>query len=319
MKKSIGILLTLTMVMLVAPASAKIPTLVVDDDALDCPDADYSTIQEAIDDPNGVEKIKVCSGEYAGALVDKSVEIVGAGDVTINYGPVHGSGLIQGFRMLAGSDGSEISHLTFEVDLAIMNGAAVSDVSIHHNTFLNAIQAVTNWRGNGWTISHNRIVDLRTRNGGGIGILVADYLGGTVSGNVVSHNTIEGTLKVYEHDGGGYDGSGIVLYADFRWGGAGALAIKDNSVVKNTVSLVSDTPDVVDVHAFELTDTRDDVSAIPYPVLFDNAIGFNDWRGTASQMVFMPEELEAENEISRNLGDYRGHGSHPSAFGPGGN
>jgi hypothetical protein len=231
---------------------------------------------------------------------------------------MHPAGLSYGFRLLEGSDGSTISHLQFEVDLAIMNGAAVDDVTVDHCTFRNTIQAVSNWRGSGWQISHNVIEDLRTRSGGGIGILVADYLGGVVQDNVVSHNKVTGTLHVYENDCGGYNASGIVIYADFRWGGAGAEEISDNRVVKNKVSLVSDAPEVVDVVAFELTDTRDDVSADPYPVIFDNAIGFNDWRGTALQMVFTPEGIEDANKISRNLGNNRGHGLHPSAFGPGG-
>jgi hypothetical protein len=81
---------------------------------------------------------------------------------------------------------------------------------------------------------------------------------------------------------------------------------------------VSDTPDVVDVAAFELTDSRDDPDADPYPVIFDNAIGFNDFRGTALQIALTPAELEDWNYISRNLGNNRGHGEHPSLFGPGG-
>ena len=145
---------------------------------------------------------------------------------------------------------------------------------------------------------------------------MADYLGGTVEENVVSHNNITGTLYVDPNDGGGYNGSGIVIYADFRWGGAGALAIKNNCVVKNKVSMVSDTPTIVDIVAFEMTDTRDDISADPYPVIFDNAIGFNDFRGTALQIALTPENLGDCNWISRNLGDNRGHGLHPSVFGP---
>jgi hypothetical protein len=54
---------------------------------------------------------------------------------TIIGDPVHGSGLIQGFRLLAGSDGAAISHLRFEVDLAIMNAAAVNDVTVTQCTF----------------------------------------------------------------------------------------------------------------------------------------------------------------------------------------
>jgi hypothetical protein len=50
-----------------------------------------------------------------------------------------------------------------------------------------------------------------------------------------------------------------------------------------------------------------------------SAIGFNDWRGTATQMAFSPAELEDCYDVSRNLGDNRGHGLHPSLFKPSGN
>jgi hypothetical protein len=93
--------------------------------------------------------------------------------------------------------------------------------------------------------------------------------------------------------------------------------ITNNRVVQNNISLTSDTPGVVDVVAFELTDTRDDVTAVPYPVVFDNAIGFNDFRGTVKQIALTPEDLANWNDISRNLGDNRGHGLHPAAFGAG--
>jgi len=282
---------------------------------------DFMTIQEAIDSPlvEDGDTILVGPGPASGAYVDKAIEIKGVGGAVIDSGPMHPAGLSMGFRLLAGSDGATISHLTFEVDLAIMNGGAVGDVTVSHCTFLDAIQAVSNWGGSGWEISHNEIIDLRTRNGGGIGILVADSSGGEVMDNVISHNTISGTLQVFEGDGGGYNGSGIVIYADFRWSRAGAEEISNNSVVKNKVGMASDTPDVVDIAAFELTDTRDDPDADPFPVIFDNAIGFNDFRGTALQIALTPEELGDCNDISRNLGDNRGQGSHPSVFGPGGN
>lgn len=281
---------------------------------------DFATIQQAIDDPgvaNG-DQIRVMGpGDFAGALVSKSVYIKGIGGAVINTGPAHLSGLIMGFRFIAGSDGASISHLTFTTDLSIMNGAAVHDVTISHCTFLNSVQAISNWRGNGWTITHNVITDLRTRNGGGIGILIGDYTGGTVENNVVSHNDISGILHVWENDGGGYAGSGIVLYADFRWGAAGAENIQYNQVVKNKVSMASNNPTVVDIVAFEMTDTRDDENLDV--VLHDNSIGFNDWRGTVIQIALTPENLDEYNNISRNLGNNRRHGMHPSLFGPGGN
>jgi hypothetical protein len=282
----------------------------------------FATIQQAINSNQVLDgdTIVVGPGSHEGALVYKSVTIKGEDGAVINDGPVHGSGLIQGFRLLTGSDGATISHLRFEdVDLVIMNAEAVDDVTVEHCTFIDSVQAISNWRGSGWTISHNEIIDLQTRNGGGIGILIADFSGGIVENNVVSHNKISGTLHVWANDGGGYDGCGIVIYADFRWGAAGAEEISNNRVVNNKVALVSDTPAVVDVVAFELTDTRDDVDADPYPVIFGNAIGFNDFRGTTDKIALTPADLEYENYISRNLGDNRGQGLHPSMFGPGGN
>jgi hypothetical protein len=270
---------------------------------------DFATIQEAIDSPDVAagDQIRVAAGSHAGAYVTKPVEIRGQGKAVIDSGPLHPAGLDMGFRLMDGSEGTSINHLTFDVDLAIMNGEAVDSVTVSHCTFESPIQAVSN---------HNLVEDLRTHNGGGIGILVADRSGGVVTGNVVAYNTIRGVLAVWTNDGGGYNGSGIVLYADFRYGWPGAEEISGNRVVHNTVSLVSDTPEVVDVAAFELTDTRDDPDL--NLVIFDNAIGFNDFRGTELEIVLTPEELAEENDISRNLGENRGHGAHPSLFGPGG-
>lgn len=274
---------------------------------------DFATIQAAIDSDAVAagDVILVGPGSYAGALVTKRVAIQGEGRAVINTGPLHPSGKTQGFRLLAGSDGARISRLTFRVDLAVINGAAANDVTVAHNRFYNAYQAVSNWGGSGWDISHNAIVDLQTDCGGGIGVLIGDWMAvpSGVAGNLVAHNTITGTLHVAPDDCGGYSGSGIVIYADFRWGASGAVAIARNRVLRNNVAVVSDNPALVDINAFELTDTRHEVG-----VIFDNAIGFNDFRGTTNQIWLSPAELGAENTLSRNLGSNRGHGLHPSVF-----
>jgi hypothetical protein len=280
---------------------------------------DFATIQEAIDSDDVVDgdSILVGPGNFAGAFVTKGVEIRGLGGAVIDDGPELGNyGLYQGFRILAGGDGAVISHLHFTVDFPVMNEAA-NDVTVTHCTMVSSIQGVSNWGGSGWTISHNEIIDLRTRNGGGIGILVGDRFANEqgVRDNVISHNKISGTLHVYSSDGGGYNGTGIVLYADFRWGRSGAVAIADNQVTYNKISLVSDTPEVVDVAAIELTDTRNDDAVAP--VIFDNAVRFNDFRGTELDIMLTPASLANVNDISRNLGDNRGHGPHLPAFAPG--
>ncbi len=315
MKRALIVLFTVVMlIIMIAP----MPAMAAKQVKWSVP-GDFATIQEAIDSASvsDGDLIVVGPGAFAGALVDKGVTIKGIGGAVINDGPAHGSGMSQGFRLLSGSDGAVISNLQFEVDLAIMNGAAVDDVTVDHCTFLGAVQGISNWRGSGWTISHNDIIDLKTRNGGGIGILIADYKGGVVQDNVVSHNKISGTLYAggwYDDptkENGGYNGSGIVIYADFRWGWAGASEIKNNKVVHNKVSLTSDTPSLVNVAAFELTDTRNDSDL---NVIFDNAISFNDFRSTEIQIDLTPENLDNFNIISRNLGDNRGHGKHPSLF-----
>jgi hypothetical protein len=275
----------------------------------------FATIQDALDSPDVMagDVILVGPGPHAGALVTKPVEIRGVGGAVINTGPLHGTGKTQGFRLLAGSDGTTISHLTFEVGLAIINGAAINNVTVVQNRFLNTYQAVTNWGGSGWDISHNDIVDLQTACGGGIGVLVGDYAANPagVVDNLVAHNKISGALHVAPGDCGGYSGAGIVIFADFRGGDPGAAALAYNRVIKNTVGVVSDNPGLVDINACELTDTRH----VP-DVIYENTIGFNDFRGTANQIHLAPLELGEVNAISRNLGKNRGHGLHPSVFRP---
>lgn len=311
MKRLIILIAVLSMLVFAMPVTAK------SGNSWHVP-GDFATIQNAVDSPAVLagDTIVVGPGNHAGALLTKSLEIKGSGKAVINSGPLHPAGLVQGFRLFTGSDGAVISNLQFEVDLAIINADPVHDVTVSHNTFINAIQAVSAWRGSGWTINHNDILDLRTRCGGGIGILLGDYNAGTVTGNVVSHNKIGGTLHVSAGDCGGYQGTGIVIYADFRFGRIGTTAITENYVTHNNVSLSSDNPSLVDVVAFELTDTRDNPSAVPYPVIFDNAIGFNDFQGTFWQIAITPADLENYNSLSRNLGSNRGHGLHPSVFSP---
>jgi hypothetical protein len=276
---------------------------------------DFATIQEAIDSPDVAagDVISVARGNFAGALVTKAVSIMGNRNTVINSGPAHGSGMSQGFRLLAGSDGTKISNLRFEVDLAIMNGAAVADVSVERCTFINPVQAVTNWGGCRWKISNNVITDLKTRNGGGIGILIGDWAGRVVEGNEITNNKITGTLYVggwYPNpasEQGGYNGSGIVLYADFRWGYAGAAEIKNNRITNNKVSMVSNNPALIDIAAFEMTDSRDDTSL---HIIYDNTVTFNDFRGTNLQIDLTPDNLGDFNNISRNFGENRGHDRH---------
>ncbi|MGA1794564.1 MAG: hypothetical protein ACMUIL_01790 [bacterium] len=272
---------------------------------------DFSTIQEAIDSDvvRDGDTIKVGPGSHCGAVITKAVKIQGKCDAVIDCGPLlrPEPPLTIGFFFEgdgAGS-GAEISHLRFKnVEFPVFSRGA-DNVTVSHCSMLNPIQGVSNWHGSNWIIRHNVITDLSTACGGGIGILLGERSGGSITCNLVSHNKIKGTLYVKEDDCGGYNGTGIVLYADFRWGYPGAENIAFNYVIRNRISLTSDTPDVVDVCAIELTDTRDDPYAVPFPVIHTNIIGFNNLRGTEQQIVLTPEDLAHYNFIFRNRGDTR--------------
>ncbi|MHC4463227.1 MAG: right-handed parallel beta-helix repeat-containing protein [Planctomycetota bacterium] len=280
---------------------------------------DFSNIQAAIDSPDVLEghTILVGPGNHAGALVTKAVEIKGEGGAVINDGPAHGSGLIQGFRLLADSNGATISHLDFTVDLAIMNGAAVDDVTVDHCTFTSPIQGVSNWEGSGWNISHNVINGLRTRSGGGIGIFIGCWSGAIAENNLVAHNKITGTVVVPDNDCGGYSTPGIAMMSDRRWNRLGGT-ISGNRVIKNKVSLsitVPEGPNPMEAVGIELTDMGLELLVDPVADLTENKVGFNDVRGVIGVPIALnPAEVAMNNAISRNLGDdtnNRGHGLHP--------
>ncbi len=279
---------------------------------------DFATIQAAIDSASVLpgDTILVGAGSFVGATVTKAVEIKGQDGAVINDGPSPWNMTTRkaGFFLPEGhaGDGATISHFRFEgVQFPVFSRGA-DNVTVSHNVMISPVQGVTNWKGAKWDISNNEIIDLWTMNGGGIGILIGDNSGSNVvQENVIAHNRIHGTLFCGEGEKGGYNGTGVVLYSDYRYGRPGG-EISYNRVLKNKVSLVSDCPSVVDVAAFEMTDTRNDSSV---GVIHDNAIGFNDFRGTTLQIVLTPDSLDTLNPISRNLGENRGHGLHPSAFG----
>ena len=287
---------------------------------------DFTTIQKAIDSIEVKEghTIVLGPGNYVGANITKSVKIDGKNEAIITNGPINSYGVAQGLVLIDGSSGTKIRHLKFNVDLAVMNADSVNDVTIEHCEFKDAVQAISNRGGDRWNITHNIIDNIRTKRieitqlgqtivgyGGGIGILTSDRSGGTANNNVIAYNKITGTLKVADGDPGGYSGNGILLLADFRNSYDGAEDIKENKVVKNKVHLTSDTPDAVDAVAIALVEADNTTGK---NIIHDNVIGFNDFRETATQIFLSPSTLEDTNQISRNLGDNRGKGLHPSKF-----
>ena len=270
----------------------------------------YLTIQEAVNAASEGDIIFVGPGTFAGAVIEKGIELRGVGKALINDGPILASGtpigdLNIGFFFPGGynGNGTIIGHFEFDILEFPVFSRGADNVTVEHCKMSNPIQGITNWIGNGWKIEHNEIIDLQTLNGGGIGILIGDnsLRTGGIFGNVISYNTIKGTLKVWSGDGGLYDGTGIVLYSDERWSRVGAESIHNNMVSFNKISLTSDTPGVVDVNGIELTDTQniEDTNLI-----FDNTVKRNILKDNAESIVFTPLSLEAVNFVEKNVIKY---------------
>jgi hypothetical protein len=271
----------------------------------------FPTLQAAIDSPRVMDGdvLRVLPGRRVGATVKKAVVLRALGSVTIVDGPAVNSLGKAGFLFpgLGAGSGATVDGFTFEVAFPVFSRGA-DDVSITRNTMHGANQGVTNWAngawGRGWDITHNTLLDLHTRCAGGIGILIGDYKGGTVSGNLVAHNDVRGRVRVPEDDCGGYDAPGIVLFADWRDGADGAK-ITGNRVTKNRVSIASTRPALVPVSGVELSDTRNLPAELD---LTDNAVVYNGLRGLAVPVALTPDALSSVNRIEKNL---TGPGHHP--------
>lgn len=255
-------------------------------------DDPFCTIQDAIDHALPGDTIRVRRGMYAGAVVDKAVHLEAQGNkVIINTGPESHPGAFRAgflFNEDRSGRGASIEGFHFsgteqytgapddgELDFAIFSRGA-DDVEIEDNSIENVLQGITHWNGSGWSIKGNSITDLWTRNGGGVGILIGGNDGVTpIVENEISKNDIKGTIQVDPADGGGYDGTGIVVYADFRFGRDGAPTISENRVDKNKVELISNTPDVVNANGIELTVAYDTVPSPVPPTITDNRIEKN--------------------------------------------
>ncbi len=300
-------------------------TLVVDDDFADCPDAAYSNIQVAVDAASSGDTIAVCTGTYAGAEVNKSVQIIARGNVIINDGPnthfflragfyfppdYSGSGTtIRGFTFIGTPQSSYVDD--GNLDFPVFSRGA-DNVTVEHNVMVNSLQAISNWHGSGWTIQHNTIEGLWVLCGGGIGILVGSWNDIQANNNIIKHNTIEANVSP---DCAFYTTSGITVCSDTRWGRSGGQ-ITGNRILHNHSTVIGIWNDDPAADGFEITDggllndypfTGDGVADVT-----GNTIAFNDFRGSSFEMYFSPEETEDNNTISRNLGKNRGHGVIPA-------
>ena len=245
----------------------------------------FPTLQAAIDSSlvKDGDVLRVLPGRRTGATVTKAVVLRALGCVTIVDGPAVNDLGKAGFLFPGGGAGSgaTVDGFTFEGVAFPVFSRGADDVSVTRNTMHGPLQGVSNWAngawGKGWDITHNTILDLRTSCAGGIGILIGDYKGGAVTGNVIAHNEVRGRVRVPSDDCGGYDAPGIVLFADWRYSGDTGATITRNRVTKNRVSISSGKPALVAVAGVELSDTRNDPTELD---ITDNAVVYNDLRGT---------------------------------------
>ena len=274
-----------------------------------------NTIQAGIDNAASGDTIHVRAGTYEGAVVDRAVHLKALGQVIIDTGPLsHPPRLRAGFLFNPDRSGSGASIEGFrfvgvpqgignpddgKLDFAIFSRGA-DDVEVSHNSLSMVLQGITNWNGAGWTIEHNTIIDLWTLNGGGIGILIGGFDGTTViEDNVLFHNDVNGTIHVDPADSGGYDGVGIVAFADFRSGQPGAPSITENVMEQNRVELVSSSPAVVNANGIELTVAH---PGVPPTTISENSVEKNRVKNVSGNAIVVSDG-SADNAITKN--DFR--------------
>ncbi|MFC1930000.1 right-handed parallel beta-helix repeat-containing protein [Chloroflexota bacterium] len=292
-------ILILAIVVVLLLALLAVPALAAPKSSVIVVPRDYATIQQAIDEASSGDKIIVQAGTYAGATVNKAVELVGTSAVI--EGP---EGTWLGFYILGEGSGATIRGFKLVGLCLPIYGNGANDVTIEHNVILDSMQAITNYNGSGWNISHNEIEGLWAvypPGYGGIGILISAWLSSGANSNRVAYNKIsadvtKGTELPYTRPG---------IYLDSEGGPA-----KNNTVVHNTSVVTGWSGDEPVGVGFEIDDFP--LAAGGEAMVTGNIIGFNDFRGSTIEMYVYPDEAEANNIISRNLGENCGHGVTPA-------
>ena len=295
---------------------------------------DFDTIQEAIDSPKVVDgdKIFVGIGQWAGATVNKPVDIQGENGTVIISGP-DVTGVFGGLKLVTGSAGAKISHLQFEpVQVGIpgeiqvgIAGVGVADVTVTQCTFRNLGQGLLLFGAHGWKITHNEVYDQKfvyaptgapVRGGCGISLVNRDNSETTI-GNVIEHNKILGTVGWNVPNGKGNpssasNGIGILLMRQTPLAPPNDQPgeVSQNWINNNYVDIAPDerlSAVGSKTRGLSFTDRQASTPSLPRPRIHSNTIAFNDFRGcdySVGTNVIMTTQYDllGVNIFSRNLG-----------------
>ena len=154
--------------------------------------------------------------------------------------------------------------------------------------------ATTKWLGHADAVAHVKTGSI-------------DAVDGTpADNNIVSFNKVRANIT---HDTGNYSVAGICLMCDARYNFPGG-PVRYNTIIHNTSRVICWWTDGTPLGVgLELTDLLlDEGGAL---TVYDNRIGFNDFRKSSIEIALNPPEVGDYNVISRNLGKNRGQGLHP--------
>ncbi len=260
---------------------------------------DYPTIQGAVDASGDGDLILVAPGDYAGAVINKRVDLRGQGLARIVEGVpwMAGSGSSYTafrFDLFGGGDGARIINFTIDCDSLLRYGVysrGADNVTVRRLKITNPAGGIINYNGSGWTITHNII---RGFPGGGEGIVIGEYIARTADDNLVAHNRIEDPDILEQY----YSTPGIILASYYNG------QVQNNRVIHNRVRLGG----YDQACGVELYDGPGEVTGVMS--VADNQVRFNDFRGCGTSFIFYPDpdqgdryDVEAANRIDRNLGD----------------
>lgn len=265
---------------------------------------DYATIQLAVNNATAGDTIRVGPGDWCGARITKTLNLVGEGNATIVGcppgvpGPV-GAVFRRGFRIEATASGTTIRHFTFEgrgfsetnlspLALLISSAFGTDNVTIEENRLLGGLGGISA-NGNNWTISHNEIEgftmlpsdSLLFPGLGGWGI-VSESLGFPVyTGHLYAFNKITATVP-----NGNFAFASWISEVDVPFAGI-VIAGHDGTVLLNNKISISSNPGGDAGSGIIATDaTVDGPSFTSLNLVIKN----NDGRGSAYSLIIPKDQ-----------------------------